>query len=198
MGAKRSVKRDRKKACGTVVLLRERPPLWYTGVWPLWAAWETVTMTETPTPLLCVHDAYDPQTTEYASITAFRDMCEACFGEQPTLTEHGDGTYTDEDGRTVLVPAVINMEIEPGRGMVRLTGPGLVLGLTEYVLGLIDICRLEDDWMPIQGVVRGPLLTDALYARILAEGRLRGVAGSPDGGGHPPRDPRGTPGLHRG
>ena len=108
------------------------------------------------------------QTTQYESLEAFRAMCVACYGEAPTLTEHSDGTYTDEDGRTVLVPAVINMEIEPGRGMVRLTGPGLVLGLTEYVLGLIDICRLEDDWMPIQGVVRSPLHTDALYERILA------------------------------
>jgi len=62
-------------------------------------------MTETPTPLLCVHDAYDPQDAEYASLEAFLDMCEACFGEQPVLTEHSDGTHTDEDGMTILVPA---------------------------------------------------------------------------------------------
>lgn len=146
-------------------------------------------MTETPTPLLCVHDAYDPETTQYESLEAFRAMCVACYGEAPALTEHGDGTYTDEDGRTVLVPAVIHMEIEPGRGMVRLTGPGLVLGLSEYVLGLIDICRLEDDFMPIQGVVRGPLHTDALYERILACGDFGEVQDHQTGEGIRPATP---------
>lgn len=52
---------------------------------------------------LCVSDVYTPSPEIYASVEDFREMCDICFGEAPTLTPRDGGdTWLDHRGLVVL------------------------------------------------------------------------------------------------
>ena len=85
--------------------------------------------------LLCVNDAYDPDTAVYDTLDAFLTMCGACHGERPVLVEHGDGSYTDGDGATVLVPFTIGAgphSIDTPEGAF-IDGARVTIGQTHFI-----------------------------------------------------------------
>jgi hypothetical protein len=48
--------------------------------------------------LICVNDKYDPTGDEpYTDVDEFIQMCIACFGEFPILSERGNNVY-DQNG----------------------------------------------------------------------------------------------------
>lgn len=53
---------------------------------------------------ICSNDTYCPTPDTFETVAAFLAMCQACFGEQPTLTFQQDvDRWVDGEGRTVLV-----------------------------------------------------------------------------------------------